>query len=134
MKEQQEEKVICHDCGKVIEPPDNFSTGYGIDQDGHKVCFNCCGKRDRKELFDAKPGDKFVFYLIEKKNETTGQTEYYVTNWPASLKIKLHATPRKGRHNIAGRRLDVWFIQNGKNFHGTQYGENSQLLYTKCVK
>ena len=134
MKEQKE-KVICHDCGKVIEKPANScGTGYGIDNDGHAVCYECCGKRDRKELFEAKPGDKFVFYLVEKKNETTGQTEYYVTNWPASLKIKLHATPRKGRHNIAGRRYDVWFIQNGKNFHGVQYGDDTQILHVKCTK
>lgn len=135
MKEQQQEvKIICHDCGKVIEKPDKFFTGYGIDKDGNKVCYECCGKRDRKELFEAKPGDKFIMYLTEEKDATTGATIYYVTNWPGSLKIRLWAKPQKGRHNIARTRYDVYFQQNYKNFHGVQYGDNTQILHVKCTK
>jgi hypothetical protein len=56
-----------------------------------------------------------------------------VTNWPNSLSFKGHVS--KGRHNIAGTRYDVWFTgPDGHRWHGTQYGDNTQICHCKRTK
>lgn len=76
---------------------------------------------------NAKPGDKFYMYL-------TGdiQSGHYVSNWPGSFKIRVY--PRKGRHNFAGVRYDFWFNVGNHEFHGVQYGDNTQVAYIRCLK
>jgi hypothetical protein len=57
-----------------------------------------------------------------------------LTNWPGSLQFRAHAM-KEGRHNIAGTRIDVWFIgPDGARWHGTQYGEWTQLCHCRRVK
>lgn len=94
---------------------------------GEKVCFACCGELDKQQLLNAKPGDKFCFYLIGDI-----QSGYYVSNWPGSFKIRVF--PRKGYHNIAGVRYDFWFMFGNQEFHGVQYGDNTQVAYIRCSK
>ena len=121
------EKVICSRCGKECVP-DGVGTGYGIVPDTQeKVCYSCCGKMDERTLMNLKFGEKTVLYLSENKNG-----DWYVTNWPGTLKFKVWA--KEGHHNIARVRRDVWFTMRGHYFHGTQYGNNSELCYIKRVK
>ena len=115
-------KVVCADCGKECIP-DGCTTGYGIDKDDRKICFACCGENDRKRL---ETDDRIDLYLT--KNDAG---EYTVSNWPGTLKIRC-GTPRKGRHNIARTRYDVWFKAGGHEWHGVQYGENTQIV--RCQK
>ena len=42
--------IICCDCGQEIKPATGCGTGYGIDKEGRKVCYACCGKRDRASM------------------------------------------------------------------------------------
>ena len=59
---------------------------------------------------------------------------YWLGNWPGSIKIIPHHV-RKGRHNIAGTRYDVWFTDHkNRQWHGVQYGENTQLCHCKRLK
>ena len=61
-------------------------------------------------------------------------TDEGVTNWPASLVFPVRYR-RIGRHNWAGKRYDVWFTgPDGKPWHGTQYGDNTQIIHCKRVK
>lgn len=68
-----------------------------------------------------------------------GKTTLYlsngeVTNWPGTLRFPLWSSKR-GRHNIAGTRKDVWFKDgSGNMWHGVQYGEFTQICHCKRLK
>jgi hypothetical protein len=115
----------CDVCGNEIVKPDSFTTGYGVDTEGRKVCYQCCAIRDREDMRNT---GKAVLYLA-----TDDKGRYQVTNWPGSLKIGT-GRPRIGKHNWAGFRLDVWFAFEGRVWHGTQYGGYTQLCHCKRTK
>ena len=125
-----EHRFVCADCGaeKVHVNPNGFGgTGYATCTEGgieKKVCYDCCAKRDRIEMTAR---GRAVLYLTEKRAQggpTTGMT---VSNWPGTLSIPVRSW-RKGAHNLAGSRTDVWFTDyEGRRWHGVQLGENSQL-------
>jgi len=113
----------CHQCGQHKIHESNISTGYGRNDKDEKICFACCGLNDEKNLIELKKGEKICLFFngIE------------IINWPSTLKI----TPtyiRKGRHNIAGTRQDVYFVFRGLNFHGIQYGNNSEIIHIRKIK
>jgi len=117
----------CSSCKKTIEhPEDSCSTGYGIDKNGNKICFACCGEQDKERM--AKEG-KITLYLTKKDS---GQ--YQITNWPGSLAFTV-AFSRKGRHNIGGTRTDVWFRgPDSAIWHGWSAGGNTTLCHCKRTK
>lgn len=127
---EQGEQVMTHTftcdrCNQVKTHTDSISTGYGTTTDGKKHCFACCGETD-KEYMDTHK--RITLYLTEKDGQ------HYVTNWPSTLSYKTGHV-QVGRHNIAGKRYDVWFRDyQGKCWHGTQYGDNTQLCHCKQVK
>jgi hypothetical protein len=115
----------CFICQKEIEKPENnFSTGYGVDKDDNKICFSCCAEEDKKQM--NKSG-KITLYVSQTENG------YKITNWPGSLVIPVNNGYSKGKHNIAGSRLDVWFTFNNKQWHGVNYGDDD-LCYCKVIK
>lgn len=117
------EKIFCAECGKECGPD-----GYGIAPiTEKKICYSCCGKMDERALMNLKLGEKTILYLSQDENG-----DWNVTNWPGTLKFKVWA--KEGRHNIAKVRRDVWFTVRGHYFHGTQYGNSSELCYIKRVK
>lgn len=118
---------MCIDCGRVITG-DGIFTGYGITTDGSVVCFDCCGTRDREKLLALNPGESMAMYLTR---DADGAGE--VTNWPGTFRIRIHAT-RRGRHNFAGSRTDVWFPFGGNAYHGVQYGSNTDVIHVTRVK
>ena len=113
------DKAQC-DCGHVAVASEH-TTGYGVDNEGKKHCFDCCGKRDEKAMQET---GKACLYLEKEKGH------YVVTNWPGTLKIEPFRV-RQGMHNIAGSRIDVWFNHGGKTWHGVQYGEWTQIIHCK---
>ena len=128
-------KEVCFRCGGDFIKNYDFDTGYGIDRNGHKICFKCCGEIDRQELDSLEIGGKGVIHYLTSKTEVLDwgkKTTYEVSNWPGSMRFNVFC--KEGRHNFAGVRRDVWFSYNGKNFHGVQYGNNSELCYIKRVK
>lgn len=105
------------DCG-------HSSDKYGI-IDNKKLCYACCGEHDKKMLTQES---RYTLYLSGGFKEG-----FTVSNWPGTLTIK-PTYVRRGRHNIAKSRYDVWFTFKGANWHGVQYGENTQLLHCKKLK
>lgn len=53
------------------------------------------------------------------------KTPTHVSTWHStpSTRIKINNW-RKGRHNMARQRLDVWFYLDGKCYHGVNIGDN----------
>ena len=122
----KEHHFVCVDCGKEKIHVDSFTTGYGVDPAGNKVCYACCGKCD---LADMSATGRAVLYLTEDGPEGT-----FVSNWPGTLKIRVKFL-RKGFHNIAGSRTDVWFTDSdGRQWHGVNYGHNSQLCHCRRLR
>lgn len=134
------------DCGHDPSPHADFTTRFGVDSEGRKHCYECCANFDREQM--SKDGRATLYLTVP--DEFTGYSRavgraggwqaipsylpsepvYYVSNWPGSLKYP--AFVRKGRHNLAGTRYDVWFTDfQGRKWHGVQYGENSQLCHCR---
>jgi hypothetical protein len=114
------ETVKILDCGHEPSEHESFTTGYGTDKNGKTYCYDCCAKSDMEVMRKYKAIDLYL----------SGE---YVTNWPGSLKIKV-GYQRKGKHNIAGSRVDVWFTFEGTQWHGVQYGEWTQICHCKQIK
>lgn len=111
----------CYVCKAKKFNHNTFMTGYGIDRNGHKVCFDCCAEQDKSEM---KKSGKIALYLDHIKQ--------VVSNWPGTLKIS--CTMTTGKHNLAGIRRDVWFHFNGHIWHGTQYGNLSEIVHCTQTK
>jgi len=99
------------------------TTGYGTDDNGNKACFDCCGIVDKMRM--VKQG-RAVLYL-----DYAGGT---VSNWPGTYKVNVWSS-KTGRHNIAGKRYDVWFKgPDGHYWHGVTYGDYTQICHCKRTK
>ncbi len=135
----------CSKCGAALPvKPDTGGTGYGcgtsepiaahVDAPELKpgetlerspaVCYTCCADDDRREMIET---GRAVLYL-------TQTAPAHVSNWPGSLSFPVPYISR-GRHNIAGRRYDFSFTgPDGKEWRGTQYGDNTQIAHCRRVK
>jgi hypothetical protein len=106
-----------------------------MDSEGKRHCYACCAARDRA---DMRESGRAVLYLTCPERGTVNMlpqhgTRHELTNWPGSLRIPVHYI-RKGRHNFAGRRYDFRFRFEGQEWHGTQYGDNTQIAHCKRLK
>lgn len=131
----------CVDCGQVKPTTDDGGTGYAVDNEGKgKVCYACCGVRDRKDMIEhgkatlylTMPGKDVDMGVRQGKEIKTGK----VGNWPGTLTFTLNSGAVKvSRHNIAGKRYDVWFTgPDGATWHGVTYGDNTQLCHCRRTK
>lgn len=116
---------ICSICKQEKEVQTKGGTGYATNEKGEKICYQCCAEEDRKYM---RENGKISLYLSE--NENGG---YKISNWHSTLIFTVTGY-RKGRHNIAGKRLDVWFRFEGYCWHGVNYGEMTQILHCKKTK
>lgn len=125
-EEGKGEDRTCTQCGKTCPPSKyEFTTGYGRDKDGGIVCYECCAKWDIEQMTTT---GKHCLYLTKRADG------YYVSNWPASVEIKCYYG-KKGDHNIARCRYDVWFHgPDGYVWHGVQFGDNTQVCHVKRTK
>lgn len=123
-----EHRFVCADCGKEkvhVNPDGCGGTGYGVGPNGEKVCYACCGKRDYAEMTET---GRAVLYLTIKEGKPV------VQNWPGTLTIPIRYS-RKGRHNIAGVREDVWFTgPDGCEWWGVCIGRNTQICRVRRLK
>jgi hypothetical protein len=117
---------LCCDCSQEFPVSHNGGTGYAREPDTWRfVCYGCCGKRDRAAMIER---GKATLYL------TIRNAANEVTNWPGTLRFRTGA-PHVSRHNIAGKRYDVWFTgPDGKTWHGVQYGDNTQICHCRRTK
>jgi hypothetical protein len=124
-------RFVCVDCGQEkihVNPNGCGGTGYATYQmDGveKKVCYACCAKRELEYMRDT---GRAVLYL------TDGPEGSVVTDWPGVLRFRVQHK-RVGSHNVAGRRVDVWFVDSdGREWHGVNYGHNSQLCHCRRLR
>lgn len=117
---------VCAGCNAPLPIPHPAgASGYGTDAKGRKFCYACCAKRDSEQAITT---GKWVGYLTMKADGWT------VSNWPGSLVLPVRAH-KESRHNIAGKRYDVWFAgPDGKAWHGVQIGDNTQIARCARVK
>lgn len=119
----------CADCGQDKPVKTEGGTGYGYfgpDQPDNKpICYECCGKREATTMRET---GKATLYLEHKGRDTSG----WVTNWPGTLRLPCGVSI--GRHNMAGKRYDVWFVFEGYQWHGVTYGDNTQICHCKRTK
>ena len=112
------------DCGHEATPKGAHDTGYGIDAEGRKHCYACCGARER----EAMKASGTAFLYLDGPEDAP-----YVSDWPGSFKIPVLAMKR-GRHNVASIRTDVWFIFNGARWHGSRMGDNGTYVRCRRIK
>lgn len=124
-KELIKTEYVCNVCKKqIMKEKDSCSTGYAENDKKEKICYTCCAAEDIEYM---KNNDRITLYL--------NSYDKTVTNWPGTLKIPVkHGYIREGRHNIARVRYDVWFSYAGKQWHGVQYGDLTQLVHCKALK
>lgn len=109
------QEVATHGNGVPMFP------GYGVAPDGRKACYQCCANSDRADMIAT---GRACLYLSDGK----------VTNWPGSLSFAVGPV-RTGRHNMARRRYDFDFVgPDGARWHGTQYGDNTQVAHCRRLK
>ena len=121
------------DCGHPVSPHSKFTAGYGVDANGAKHCYDCCAARDRA---DMEATGRATLYLSPNDNPAIGgayTAPYKLTNWPGSLALPVWQVC-KGRHNIARNRYDFWFTFGGRDWHGVQYGDNTQIAHCRRLK
>jgi hypothetical protein len=107
---------VCHLDKPVTPGP---TTGYAINADGSRTCFDCCAVHDRIAMRD---GDRITLYYHRES----------VINWPGTLLI-VPDRVRHGRHNIGRTRVDVWFTEEefGSRWYGVNIGSGEIL---RCRK
>ena len=105
------------------------------------VCYACCAAEDRRAMLETGratlyltilPGSSEVGMMNRKAFHGWNYADGKVTNWPGSLSLACRV--KRGNHNMAGRRYDVWFTLEGQPWHGTQYGDNTQIVHCHRVK
>ena len=125
------------ECGHAESPHSSFTRGYGEDSKGNRSCYACCADYDRQIMRDT---GKICLYLT--LDDDTGRTlnqfgrrygNHKLSNWPGSLELPVHCI-KTGRHNIAGTRYDCWFTFDNTNWHGVQYGDNTQICHCTRLK
>lgn len=117
----QAEKIMC-DCGHLESEHSEVTRGYGTDRTtGKTYCYACCADKDRQIMHDT---GRITLYLCGHPGE------YRVKNWPGSL-VLLPYRVRIGRHNMTGKRYDVWFAFENRQWHGVQYGDNTQICHCR---
>ena len=136
MRVKRTKKTELLDCGHPPSEHAEWTTGYGQDKDGKTFCYSCCAENDKAQMI---ADGKTVLYLVKNRQakdfgDGIDRSPWSITNWPSSLSIPIN-TPRISRHNIAGKRYDVWFTgPDGFVWHGVTYGDNTQLCHCKRTK
>lgn len=117
------------DCGHTESPHSEYTTGYGMDSEGKKHCWECCAIHDINAMRET---GRYTLYLCNHAKGMSSPTRYYLSNWPGTLTLPVRYS--RGKHNMAGTRIDVWFNFDGHVWHGVQYGEDTMICHVKRTK
>ena len=129
----------CATCGKELPAKDGHASGYGLDSEGRKHCYQCCAEREKAQIL--KDGKGMLYLCMVCPPRIGGYyyfgwltpTEAALTDWGGALSIPIKRVKRGG-HNIAHCRYDVWFSWEGREWHGVTVGENTQICHIKAIK
>lgn len=119
------ETFTCIDCSQDKEvPSEGGGTGYATTDNKEKVCYACCGERDKKYMEENKNIDLYLSGMSNVVKTNLPQDKVEVINWPGTLRFRVQNV-RKGSHNIARQRTDVWFTDHkGNKWWGRNTGDN----------
>lgn len=117
-------------CGHEAEPMGIGDGGYCITADDRKLCYNCGAERQKAAMQST---GMITLYLAIRRDRYYQETAS-VTDWPGVLRFPVERV-RRGHHNMAGERTDVWFTgPDGYVWHGVTYGVNTELVHCKRTK
>ncbi len=128
----------CWVCKETKTHKDDHTTGYArYGTRGLKVCFACCAVKDRESMLEHGDSKRLPLYLTELPDPpelgTFKSPKFKVSNWPGTLEFPVTGYSR-GSHNIAGSRIDVWFMVSGQRWWGYQIGDYTQIVHCKRVQ
>lgn len=117
----------CDCCKKEKYYISDFTTGYGTNKDGLKLCYDCIAKEDIATLLNAPNGyiKTIALYYDSVKNT--------IANWPNSISFPT-VNNTTGYHNIARKQYNFDFKVGDCYFHGTVYGDNTQIASVRKLK
>ena len=111
----------CDKCGEpIVRASASVGTGYATNDKNEMICYDCCAINDREHM---RSTGRIMLY----------DTDTELTNWPGTLRFP-STYRRKGHHNIAGNRYDMWFHFDGFEWHGVRYGDNTQIVHCRRTK
>lgn len=120
------------DCGHTAKKGE-----YGKDSEGKTFCYSCCADQDRAWMDEHGKIDLYLTLDGNYQNMRPGSESWgggKVTNWPGSLEFKV-GLMKVGKHNLSGRRYDVWFRDHRNNeWHGVTYGDFTQICHCQRLK
>lgn len=114
--------LIC-DCGHPESPHSEITRGYGW-MNEKTMCYDCCLEWDKQNMRET---GKTTLYLVKR------DSKYFVENWTGTLSFPTYGA-KKSWHNIAGTRIDVWFVFEKQEWHGYQIGNFTQICHCKRTK
>lgn len=119
------ENFICHSCKQEKPVQKSGGTGYGINSDGEKVCYQCAAEKDKQALRRLKPGQRYTMYINTAENT--------VSNWSGGLEIKCRI--QRIRHNWCKKdAFAVSFVFEDYRFYGRYIGFNHTTLKVTKAK
>lgn len=117
------EDKVCSRCGKGITVSENvLGSGYGEDEEGNVICYECCGVGDHEYMLEHGVID---LYLTKRADG------WVIQNWPGTLVIPVTRLS-EGAHYRAGIQRHVWFRYEGEDWHGIQAGNSVEIC--KCKR
>lgn len=127
---------LCDECEIAKPLQKSGGTGYAGTSESKIICYECCAIRDRADMIAT---GKATLYLSMPSSQLVCNWPRMVGrgtvgNWPGTLKFNTGPI-RVGRHTVAGRRYDVYFSgPDGHEWHGVQYGDNTQICHCRRLK
>lgn len=110
---------------------DGIGTGYAVDKDSNKICYDCCSEKDKRYMEEHSKIDLYLTKKVTEKGMLKGAVSYEVVNWPGTLRFRTQF--KRGKHNMTGSRIDVWFRDHLNNkWWGVNYGEWTEIVH--CTK
>jgi len=95
---------------------------------GHYKCDGWEARNDEVKMQKFGHSKHLPLYLNKNKNS------WEVSNWQGTLQFPV-SSYREGKHNIAGRRVDIWFKDRiGNLWLGVNYGNWTQVVHCKRLK
>lgn len=128
----------CFNCGIEIEIE---TETWAHDSLGNTFCKKCSADRNRKNLIQVGSGGLYLTSPINpepvsEKSNWLVPRDFKLTDWTGlDADYQIRAV-KKGRHNIAGSRLDVWFTLPEEEFiwYGVMYGQFTQVTHCRRTK
>jgi len=113
------------DCGHEVSPHTEHTTGYGVDKDGRKLCYDCCARGDREYM--AREG-KITAYLSDDGKR--------ITTWSGNplMTVSRESIGSAGGFARSAKITRVWAVdEQGNWWHGRGPGRGMYIRMRRSV-